>query len=328
MKEVEVRFRENFSAGRDSGSGMCFFEGEKKLISLYGGYLDEECLQPWREDTLVGIWCGTKGVVVACLLHAMQETGVGLDARIADFWPEFAQGGKREITLGQLLSHRSGLCALSDSTLQMLDKDGIVRCIEKQHPLLPPTAGPAYSPNLIGYALEEILRRLTGGETLSEYWRRVFGDPLGIELWIGLPESENVRVAATCAMDRSYFLERIAENLRGSKVVALLGRASLARRLWRENSAEPMPVVKTRNSAVLLRIWSFFGLLIARLPSFRGVEIFSSARDEAHSEFNFPVSSFQFPVSGFQFSGLQPFTPWSGWRDSTWPNRPGVRNTK
>jgi len=136
------------------------------------------------------------GVVVACLLHAMQEAGVGLDARIADFWPEFAQGGKREITLGQLLSHRSGLCALSDSTLQMLDKDGIVSCIEKQHPLLPPNAGPAYSPNLIGYALEEILRRLTGGETLSEYWRRIFGDPLGIELWIGLPESENVRVAA------------------------------------------------------------------------------------------------------------------------------------
>jgi len=103
-------------------------------------------------------------------------------------------------------------------------------------------------------------------------------------------------------MDRSYFLERIAENLRVSKVAALLGRASLERRLWRENSAEPMPVVKTRNSAVLLRIWSFFGLLIARLPSFRGVEIFSSARDEAHSEFNFPVSSFQSQVSSFPAS--------------------------
>lgn len=206
MKEVEERFRNNFAAGRDSGSGMCVFEGEKKLISLYGGFLDAERLRPWREDTLVGIWCGTKGVVVACLLHAMQEAGVGLDSRVSDFWPEFAQGGKREITLGQLLSHRSGLCALNDTTLQMLDKDAIVRCIEKQHPLLPPNAGPAYSPNLIGYALEEILRRLTGGKTLSEYWRRVFGDPLGIELWIGLPESENVRVAATCAPQRGMLV--------------------------------------------------------------------------------------------------------------------------
>ena len=46
MKEVEERFRNNFSTGRDSGSGMCVFEGEKKLISLYGGFLDAERLTP------------------------------------------------------------------------------------------------------------------------------------------------------------------------------------------------------------------------------------------------------------------------------------------
>jgi len=199
MKEVEIRFRENFSAGRDSGSGLCVFGGEKKLISLYGGFLDADRLRPWREDTLVGMGSGTKGVVVACVLHAMQEEGADLDSRIADFWPEFAQGGKRAMTLGQLLSHRAGLCAPTDTTLQFLDKEGIVRSIEKQRPLLPSNAGSAYSPHLFAYALEEILRRLTGGETLGDYWRRVFGDPLGIELWIGLPEWECVRVAATFA---------------------------------------------------------------------------------------------------------------------------------
>ncbi len=202
MKQVEERFRNNFAAGRDSGSGMCVFGGEKKLISLYGGYLDAERLQPWREDTLVGMGSGTKGIVVACVLHAMQEEGADLDSRIADFWPEFAQGGKQEITLGQLLSHRAGLCAPTDITLQFLDKEGIVRSIEKQCPLLPSHAGSAYSPHLFAYALEEILRRLTGGETLGDYWRRVFGDPLRIELWIGLPESESGRVAATRAPQR------------------------------------------------------------------------------------------------------------------------------
>lgn len=202
MKEVEERFRNNFSTGRDSGSGMCVFEGEKKLISLYGGFLDAERLQPWMEDTLVGIGSGTKGVVVACALHAMQEAGVDLDSRIADFWPDFAQGGKRAMTLGQLLSHRSGLCAPDDKNLQISDKEGILRAIEKQQPLPLPNSGSAYSPHLFAYALEEILRRLTGGATLSDYWRGVFGDPLGIDLWIGLPESENARVAATRAPQR------------------------------------------------------------------------------------------------------------------------------
>ena len=146
MKEVEIRIRENFSAGRDSGSGLCVFGGEKKLISLYGGFLDADRLRPWREDTLVGMGSGTKGIVVACVLHAMQEAGADLDSIISDFWPEFAQGGKRAMTLGQLLSHRSGLCAPNDITL-------------------------------------------------------------GIELWIGLPESENARVAATCAPPRGMLVD-------------------------------------------------------------------------------------------------------------------------
>ena len=207
MKEVEIRFRENFSAGRDSGSGLCVFGGEEKLISLFGGFLDAERLRPWREDTLVGMGSGTKGIVVACVLHAMQEAGADLDSIISDFWPEFAQGGKRAMTLGQLLSHRSGLCAPNDITLQFIDKEGIVRSIEKQNPLLPSNAGSAYSPHLFAYALEEILRRLTGGDTLGDYWRRIFADPLGIELWIGLPESENVRVAATCAPQRGMLVD-------------------------------------------------------------------------------------------------------------------------
>jgi CubicO group peptidase (beta-lactamase class C family) len=128
----------------------------------------------------------------------MQEAGADLDSRISDFWPEFAQGGKGSITLGQLLSHRAGLCALNDGSLQMLDREGIVKAIEKQHPLLPSNAGPEYSPHLFGFALQEILRRLTGGEALGHYWRRVFADPLGIDLWIGLPDSENARVALEC----------------------------------------------------------------------------------------------------------------------------------
>ena len=202
MKEVEERFRNNFSAGRDSGSGLCVFRGEKKWISLYGGFLEPAGLRPWMEDTLVGIGSGTKGVVVACALHAMQEAGVDLDSRIADFWPDFAQGGKRAMTLGQLLSHRSGLCAPDDKNLQISDKEGILRAIEKQQPLPLPNSGSAYSPHLFAYALEEILRRLTGGATLADYWRGVFGDPLGIDLWIGLPESENGRVAATRAPQR------------------------------------------------------------------------------------------------------------------------------
>jgi CubicO group peptidase (beta-lactamase class C family) len=125
----------------------------------------------------------------------MQEAGVDLHTRVADFWPEFAQAGKGALTLGQVLSHRAGLCALKEPSANILDRESVVRAIEKQTPLLPVEAGPAYGPRVFGFVLDEILRRLAGGESLATYWRRVFADPLGIDLWIGLPENQNTRVA-------------------------------------------------------------------------------------------------------------------------------------
>jgi len=196
VKAVESAFRENFSNGLEVGAGLCVTRGGGDVVSLCGGFLDAARVLPWSEDTLVLIWSATKGVAAACALHAMQQAGANLQTRVADFWPEFAGAGKGALTLGHVLSHRAGLCALDDASANILDRESVVRAIENQAPILPPEAGPAYGPRVFGFVLDEILRRLAGGETLADYWRRVFANPLGIDLWIGLPESQNARVAA------------------------------------------------------------------------------------------------------------------------------------
>jgi CubicO group peptidase (beta-lactamase class C family) len=135
----------------------------------------------------------------------MQEAGANLQTCVADFWPEFARAGKASLTLAHVLSHRAGLCALEDASANMLDRGSVVRAIENQAPVLPVEAGPAYGPRVFGFLLDEILRRLTNGETLADYWRRVFAEPLGIDLWIGLPENENARVATILAPSAEKF---------------------------------------------------------------------------------------------------------------------------
>jgi CubicO group peptidase (beta-lactamase class C family) len=195
VSEVRQAFEKNFADGVEVGAALGIFRGDGEVVSLCGGFCDTARSVPWNEETLVLIWSATKGVAAACTLHAMQEAGVNLHTRVADFWPEFAQAGKGALTLGHILSHRAGLCALEDSSANILDRESVVRAIENQTPLLPVEAGPAYGPRVFGFVLDEILRRLAGGESLADYWRRVFADPLGIDLWIGLPEHLNVRVA-------------------------------------------------------------------------------------------------------------------------------------
>lgn len=114
---------------------------------------------------------------------------------MAEIWPEFAQAGKAGLTFGNVLTHRAGLCALDDASAKMLGRDSVVRAIEQQRPQLPPEAGPAYAPRVFGFLLDEIVRRLAGGESLGARWRRVFAEPLGLDFWIGLPEGEHHRVA-------------------------------------------------------------------------------------------------------------------------------------
>jgi CubicO group peptidase (beta-lactamase class C family) len=60
--------------------------------------------------------------------------------------------------------------------------------------LWPPGTAHGYHARTFGFLLDEIVRRIAG-KTLSLYWREAFAQPLDLDLWIGLPERENPRVA-------------------------------------------------------------------------------------------------------------------------------------
>ncbi len=221
---LEPLFRENFEKFGELGAAISVWQNGKELLELHGGFrearreqpwtddtlvliwsatkgLGSACLlrreQPWTDDTLVLIWSATKGLGSACLLHVLQEHKIDIERRVGEFWPEFAQAGKENITLGQLLSHQAGLAAL-DRKVDVLDHAAVVDALAKQEPNWPPGTAHGYHARTFGFLLDELVRRISG-TTLGEYWRKAFADPLGLDLWIGLPEHENGRVATMYA---------------------------------------------------------------------------------------------------------------------------------
>ncbi len=143
------------------------------------------------------LWSATKGLGSACVLHVLQEARIELGRRVAEFWPEFARAGKAEVTLAQVLSHQAGLCAL-DQRVDVSDYGAVIRALEAQAPLWPPGAAHGYHARTFGFLLDELVRRIAG-LTLGEYWRRHFAEPMQLDIWIGLPEPENSRVATIYA---------------------------------------------------------------------------------------------------------------------------------
>jgi len=199
VRAVEEAFRRNFQEGREVGAAVCVFEDGEEVLSLQGGFRDAARSEPWDVSTLVLVWSATKAPASACALHAIHAAGLDLETTVAEFWPEFAQSGKENLTLEQVMTHRAGLFALDDPSANLLDHESVVRSIELQRPQIPPNAGPAYAPRVFGFLLDEIVRRLAGGESLGARWRRVFAEPLGLDFWIGLPEIEHHRVATMLA---------------------------------------------------------------------------------------------------------------------------------
>ena len=192
-QRLEPLFRENFEKFGELGAAVSVWQNGKPIVDLYGGFCDARREKPWTDKTLVLIWSATKGIGSSCVLHAVQEHNIDINQRVAEFWPEFAQAGKDKITLAQLLSHQAGLSAL-DRRVDVLDYDAVIGALEAQRPLWPPGTAHGYHARTFGFLLDELVRRIAG-KPLADYWRQIFGEPLNLDLWSGLPEKETPRVA-------------------------------------------------------------------------------------------------------------------------------------
>ncbi len=190
---IETLFRENFTLHGDLGASLSVWRDGREVISLAAGWRDRERTQPWTADTPVLVWSATKGPAAACVLHAMQESGLTLDIPVAEVWPGFFAYGRGAITIGQTLSHQSGVSAL-DRAVSVFDHAAVAQAIAEQVPHWQPGTTHGYGPRLFGYILDELVRCIAG-RTLSEYWRTVFAEPLGLDFWIGVPEEIVAKVA-------------------------------------------------------------------------------------------------------------------------------------
>ncbi|MGI9115714.1 MAG: hypothetical protein DLM52_01435 [Chthoniobacterales bacterium] len=190
-------FEEDFISGGDLGAAVSIWQNGKSILELHGGFRDARREQAWTHDTIVLVWSATKGIGSACLLHVLQENGIELSRRVAEFWPEFGQKGKNEITISELMAHSAGLCAL-DENADVTDDSAVIRSLEKQAPLWPPGSAHGYHARTFGFLINELTRRISGS-SISDYWRRNFAEPLELDFWIGLPAELNARCATIYA---------------------------------------------------------------------------------------------------------------------------------
>lgn len=188
---VADAFSRNFAEYGELGAAVTVFVGGRKVVDLWGGVADGRTGRPWTQDTVVPVFSCAKGVVSVCAHLLAQEGHLKLDAPVSRYWPEFARGGKEDITCRMVLGHRAGLPAL-DAMLgfeEIAAWTPVIHAIEEQEPLWEPDTAYEYHGHVFGFLIGEVIRRVTG-LTPGAYFRRAVGEPLGLRAWIGLPAEE------------------------------------------------------------------------------------------------------------------------------------------
>jgi len=199
FEAVQNAFAENFSRRRELGGACCVYHRGEKVVDLWGGVRNKSTGEPWQEDTMVLIWSATKGLAAMTLALAHSRAWLDYEERVCTYWPEFAQEGKEKITVRQLLAHQAGLFAFDEPVDKSVvaDLDRLAVVLARQKPAWEPGTRQAYHALTLGFHEGELLRRIDPQHrSLGQFFQDEIATPLGLDLYIRLPESiPNSRLA-------------------------------------------------------------------------------------------------------------------------------------
>ena len=186
----------HLDSGQELGAGFALAIDGEIVIDLTGGFADRHRTKPFGPRTLASIFSTTKAATALMLARLVSQGRLDYGQTVASVWPEFAAAGKQDITVGQALSHQAGLSGFLEPMEPALwfDWDAIVGKLAAMAPMWPPGTASGYHPLTFGFIAGEIFRRVDG-RMLGAALREDIAGPQGLDLWIGLPESEHGRVA-------------------------------------------------------------------------------------------------------------------------------------
>ncbi|MFE5912490.1 serine hydrolase domain-containing protein [Streptomyces wedmorensis] len=244
---VRDAFLRNFAQRGERGAAVAVHRDGVKVVDLWAGTRDADGEEgdgrdPWSEDTAQVVRSATKGVAAAVPLLLHQRGLLDLDAPVAAYWPEFKAAGKDRVTVRQLLAHRAGVPVVDHplTLAEAVDLPTATAAIAAQAPVWEPGTAHGYHAHTFSWLLSGLVHRVTG-RTIGRWVAEEITGPLGLDLWIGLPEAEAHRVGRLGPVEEIEPADSGALRLRPKRSVseAYKDPGSLTRRAF--GVIEPAP---------------------------------------------------------------------------------------
>ena len=235
FEEVRDEFARNFRRRREVGAACAAYHRGQKVVDLWGGVRHAPSGAPWEEDTLVLVFSTSKGLAATAVALAHSRGLIDYDERVAAYWPEFAQNGKQDVTVRQLLGHEAGLSVIDErlSSRNLGDPGEVDRILAVQAPAWAPGTRHGYHALSIGWYESALIRRVDPeGRSLGRFFAEEIAEPLGLEFYFGLPKTVGHDRTARILAPRPATLARELRHLPSKMTLGFADPRSLTARTF------------------------------------------------------------------------------------------------
>lgn len=199
FEPVRAAIADNFVQHDELGCQVAIFRNGEPVVNICAGWSDRKREEAVTPNTLFSVYSSGKAMAALVIAHLVEQGHLDYEQRVADIWPEFGAHGKAALTIGQMMSHQSGLCGISDPGFEPQDWinfDKVIAVLENQVPLFVPGSQSGYHPLTFGFLAGEVARRVDPknrrlGLILAEDLAR----PAQADVHIGIDPKDNARVS-------------------------------------------------------------------------------------------------------------------------------------
>lgn len=194
FESLKALFEKEMNSKEEDSAQLCIYHQGRKVVDLWASRHSD-----FSPDSLINIFSSGKSLEAIALAHLLDKGLLDYDAKIADYWPEFANNNKGELRVSDLMRHEAGLVDFNhtldpDQLLsEKLRENTIGSIIEKLPAKI--SSDPDFKRNYHaltrGWVANEIFRRVEpDGRTLGEYVREELSEPLQADVYVGLKAEE------------------------------------------------------------------------------------------------------------------------------------------
>ena len=189
--------------GDELGASVAVDLDGETVVDIWGGSRDLERTTPWTRDTITNVWSTTKCVPNLAALMLVERGELDVFAPVADYWPEFAAKGKKDVEVRHLMAHTSGISAWEQpfSVRDMYDWETATERLAMQRPWWAPGTASGYHAANQGHLVGEVIRRITN-TTFQKFVADEIAGPLGADFQVGALEKDWDRIAPVVAPPR------------------------------------------------------------------------------------------------------------------------------